>query len=258
MTSNLDGADEPDTAGLPEEPERPEDLEEAEEPEEPETSEGCEVLEEPEDTAADCADDRAADPDPESASEADLYRIHIVPSGPTAAVAARAVVREMCRKWSLGQDVEDLAVQCVSELASNVFRHVDFSHAMGDSAKLHMAVRLHSLVVEIWDPDPRVPDFDMFADEAAADPVMPGFGSLRESGRGMHIVRALIRSVRGFYGVEPRGVGKAVFFGLPLPDPVPLSAPSAPETLSRRAGRVNQTPPDTEQDSSALTTTRRT
>jgi anti-sigma regulatory factor (Ser/Thr protein kinase) len=159
-------------------------------------------------------------------------RAHVLRSGQGAGTAARAVVRVACREWGLGGEIEDVAVQCVAELTANVHEHVRWSLAAGCAAWLYLGIYGDCLVVEVWDPDPRVPDFAMEADAEDARCGMPCSGSLRESGRGLHIVRALVRELHGSYGVEERAGGKCVFFGLPLPH-----GPGEPAVCTERAAR---------------------
>lgn len=155
-----------------------------------------------------------------SASDAWLaghpHRVHIIPSGLNAAIAARAVVRSSCRAWSVDQAIEDIAVHCVSELAANTHLHVDYSRFMGRPARLYTWIESRYLIVDVRDPDPHVPPFDMAADLEADEPFMPGYASKNESGRGLHIVRALVREADGFYHGQPYGDGKRMFVGLPL------------------------------------------
>jgi anti-sigma regulatory factor (Ser/Thr protein kinase) len=144
-------------------------------------------------------------------------RVHVMPSNEAAGATARAVLRSVCRAWGLGGGIEEVAVQCVSELAANVHAHVRWSLAMGRVAWLYVGVYAGHLVVEVWDPDPFVPDFGMVGDTDGPDcEIPPDVDSLSESGRGLGIVRALVGELNGSYGVEVRNGGKGLFFALPL------------------------------------------
>lgn len=147
------------------------------------------------------------------------HRAHILPAGPNAGIVARAVVRSSCRAWGVGQSIEDVAVHCASELGTNTHLHVDYSKFMGRTARIYVWIQAHYLIVDVRDPDPNVPDFDMADDLDADEPFMPGFASMRESGRGLHIVRALVRDADGFYHGEAYEDGKHMFIGLPLDPP---------------------------------------
>lgn len=154
---------------------------------------------------------------------ANLHRVHILPAGPNAGVVARAVVRSSCRAWGVGRDIEEVAVHCASELAINTHLHVDYSKFTGQNSRIYVWIESRYLIVDVRDPDPRLPDFDMAADQDADEPFMPGFGSMRESGRGLHIVRALVREADGFYHGEASEDGKRLYIGLPLDGPDDLA-----------------------------------
>lgn len=161
-------------------------------------------------------------------AEPEFRRVHLIPSGPNAGISSRAVVRSCCRSWCLARDIEDVAVQCASELATNTHLHVDYSNFPGTNARLYVWIESRYLIVDVRDPDPYVPPFDMAADLEADEPFMPGYASKRESGRGLHIVRALVREADGFYHGQRYGDGKRMYIGLPL---------DAPHDVARMVGR---------------------
>jgi len=144
------------------------------------------------------------------------HRVHIIPSGPNAGISSRAVVRSSCRTWGVTRDIEDVAIHCASELAINTHLHVDYSKFMGRTSRLYVWIESRHLIVDVRDPDPYVPPFDMASDLEADELFMPGYASERESGRGLHIVRALVRECDGFYHGERLEDGKSMYIGLPL------------------------------------------
>jgi anti-sigma regulatory factor (Ser/Thr protein kinase) len=139
----------------------------------------------------------------------------VLPSDGSAGAGARAVVRGFCRAWGLGgSEEEGIAVQCVSELAANVLQHVAWQGVPpGAAAWLCVSLAQGWLRVEVGDPDPRVPRLLFEAQDGgqAAEA-----GLWEESGRGLRIVRGLVVGAGGVYGAERGGIGKVVFFALPM------------------------------------------
>ncbi|MGH3627014.1 MAG: ATP-binding protein [Sciscionella sp.] len=144
-------------------------------------------------------------------------RVALLPSSDRAAGIARAVVRSVCVRWGLDATAE-LAVFCVSELATNAARHVEWGQVPLGERVAWLVVELWGplLVVEVRDPSRVLPavgvEIDWSSFEAAAGDVL----LLPESGLGLRVVVERLRQVGGVFGsgVLPLG-GKAVFFGVP-------------------------------------------
>jgi anti-sigma regulatory factor (Ser/Thr protein kinase) len=117
------------------------------------------------------------------------------PADVSAAVAARALVREVCAAWGLW-DVVDEAVLVVSELVSNAVDHARSASRVMlslDGRRLTIAVR-DSCVCEPPRPQPLKP--------------------AGTRGRGLSIVSA----VSGAWGVEEHADGKTIWAVLTAPD----------------------------------------
>ncbi|WP_411148324.1 ATP-binding protein [Streptomyces sp. A30] len=128
---------------------------------------------------------------------------------------ARDLFRDQATAWKLPNDVTETAVLLLSELMTNAYRHAKVSPGREIRARCVLAAgRLHVSVTDANDtlPTPR---------EASLD---------EESGRGLALVTALADA----WGAEPRphGIGKTVWFELPVqgPPPTPASAPSPTES----------------------------
>lgn len=111
-----------------------------------------------------------------------------LPPDPTSAGAAR---RFIANALDTGDEVAELAVLLVSELASNAILH----------AATPFEIILHAgdeqLRVELVDGNPALPTMRPYAPESV-------------NGRGLHIVAATADR----WGFEPRGGGKLVWFEL--------------------------------------------
>lgn len=131
---------------------------------------------------------------------------------------ARALFREQAGSWKLPDEVTETAVLLLSELMTNAYRHAKVSPGREIRCRCVLAAdRLHISVTDANDtlPTPR---------EASLD---------EESGRGL----ALLAALADTWGAEPRphGIGKTVWFELPVQEPpTPACVPSPTE--SARAG----------------------
>ena len=144
-------------------------------------------------------------------------RVAALPSDGRAARAARSVVRAMCAQWRVDAMAET-AVGCVSELATNAVRHVEWGKVPFGERVVWLLVGLWGrlLVVEVRDPSSVLPivnaqiDFSEFVD-APRDVLL-----LPESGLGLRIVVEQVEQLKGIFGaVKLPGGGKTVFFALP-------------------------------------------
>lgn len=84
-----------------------------------------------------------------------------LPNSPTAAITARAVVRDTCREWNLARVTDD-AVLVVSELVENAVRH---AHS---EPVLRIELRPRGLSLAVRDQSPELPRL------TTADPEVPG------------------------------------------------------------------------------------
>jgi anti-sigma regulatory factor (Ser/Thr protein kinase) len=124
---------------------------------------------------------------------------------------SRLMVRQICISWQLEQDLIDIAELATSELVSNAVTASGVSGPRSVPGAAFAGVKLvgvrllelaDSLVIEVWDTSPRLPELIQAMD-------------LMEHGRGLQLVDAL--SIRwGHYAV--RTGGKVVFCQLALDD----------------------------------------
>lgn len=158
---------------------------------------------------------------------ANMLRTLLIPFGPEAAAAARATSRTVAGNLGLGRQTTDVLTQCASELAANVIRHASARVTSNQRAVMRFAEQDGFLLVEAWDPDPRVPHFDMkrrgpedriAIGEAGADMDSQDLETLPESGRGLFLVCALVLGCGGFYHGKAYDGGKGLLIGLPLKD----------------------------------------
>jgi len=139
---------------------------------------------------------------------------------PTAVGLARSFARYRLSQWGLHRLIND-AELVTSELVTNAVNATGTTNPRPRWSELHdlapitvrLALTVDSLVIEVWDRDPRPP---VSKDAAAVD----------EAGRGLLIVSALCR--RWDY-CFPESGGKAVWGELAIPDPALL-----PSRLPRR------------------------
>lgn len=106
----------------------------------------------------------------------------------------RRILRLHLGLWGL-HCVMDAAQLCVSELVSNVIKHV----GVGTPTTLVVSMRGNRVRIEVHDPDPR------------ALPTLLDTGLDAESGRGM----ALVSAVTDRWGVELRADQKVTWCELP-------------------------------------------
>jgi anti-sigma regulatory factor (Ser/Thr protein kinase) len=128
--------------------------------------------------------------------------------------ALRRRVRKRLSVWGL-QALSDSAQLCVSELASNVIRHV----GPGTPASLHVSVSGARLRIELRDPDARALPTLVEADAGA------------ECGRGMALVDALAER----WGVELHADSKVTWCEL-ITEPAMLTEQSTPTAPTEPSG----------------------
>jgi hypothetical protein len=151
--------------------------------------------------------------------EPERSRYAILPSNDLAAKAARVVVRKMCARWGLLK-LTETACACVSELAANARQHVPWDQMPTGRqvARLVMRVCGPLLVIEIRDPDPRLPIVGPGIDWAAIETDCWALDALPTRGLGLFTVVERLRAAGGEFGSVPlEDGGKSVFFSLPLP-----------------------------------------
>ncbi|MEC4017226.1 ATP-binding protein [Streptomyces sp. H27-D2] len=123
----------------------------------------------------------------------DHYRLHLPTVGADSPTQVRRIVRAHLRFWGLAE-LADAAGLCVTELLSNVIRHVDDRRCTlelwrrGDDG-----VR-----VEVHDSEPELPLIRVTGDV------------LSESGRGLVLLAAIAHA----WDAERTGGGKVVWFEL--------------------------------------------
>jgi anti-sigma regulatory factor (Ser/Thr protein kinase) len=113
---------------------------------------------------------------------------------PERVAAARQQLRELLHDWSCADQV-DSAVLLLSEMLTNVLVHTDtdallIAEVSGDKGERRMRVEVVDAGDEL--PHKRRP------------------GELASSGRGLVLIELLAEA----WGVEPRGVGKTIWFEL--------------------------------------------
>ena len=140
-----------------------------------------------------------------------------------AAVGARHAIKFVCVLWSATR-LYDVAAACVTELVANAVKHAAWPQdPLHRVVWLTLSVAGPYLLVEVSDPDPVLPalgrqmDWDRFDwDHTTAD------DGLGESGFGLRMVVERVREAGGEFGMVLGGVGKTVFFALPIDGRTPL------------------------------------
>ncbi|MGH3631610.1 MAG: ATP-binding protein [Sciscionella sp.] len=144
-------------------------------------------------------------------------RVAMLPSNGRAAGSARAVVRSVCARWSL-DSVAELAVYCVSELATNAAKHVQWGGVPQGERAVWLVVELWGplLVVEVRDPSRVLPTVGVEFDWSSFEDTTGDIRLLPESGLGLRLVVDQLEQAGGVFGSAalPWG-GKVVFFGVP-------------------------------------------
>ncbi len=144
-------------------------------------------------------------------------RVAVLPTNDRAALAARSMVRSVCARWKLGA-VAELAVACVSELAANAAKHVEWGRVPLSERVVWLVVELWGplLVVEVRDPSKVMPTVGVEIDWSAFENAPGDVWLLPESGLGLRMVVDRLEQVRGVFGaVELPEGGKSVFFSVP-------------------------------------------
>ncbi|MGH3627733.1 MAG: ATP-binding protein [Sciscionella sp.] len=134
-----------------------------------------------------------------------------------AASAARAVVRSVCVAWDVPHLV-DVAGACVSELAANAVKHARWPADRRERTLwLRVWVAEPFMVVEVHDPDRRLPVVGCGIDWGAFEDQGSGVDALPVSGLGLFTVVERLRAVGGMFGAVPLVEGgKSVFFAVPV------------------------------------------
>ncbi|MBS2966800.1 hypothetical protein KGA66_27435 [Actinocrinis puniceicyclus] len=144
-------------------------------------------------------------------------RVALLPPNDHAASVARAVMRSVCVSWDLGS-VAELAVYCVSELATNAAKHVQWGRVPSAERVAWLVAELWGplLVVEVRDPSKVLPTVGLEIDWSSFDDAPGDVWLLPESGLGLRLVVEQLKAAGGAFGsaLLPRG-GKSVFFGAP-------------------------------------------
>ena len=144
-------------------------------------------------------------------------RVMVLPTNDRAALVARSVVRSVCARWRLDA-VADLAVSCVSELAANAAKHVEWGRVPFAERVVWLVVELWGplLVVEVRDPSQVMPTVGLEIDWSSFEEAAGDVWLLPESGLGLRMVVDRLEQVKGVFGaVElPKG-GKSVYFSVP-------------------------------------------
>lgn len=138
---------------------------------------------------------------------------------PTAPSCAREVARVQLDSWGLSSLSETTAV-VVSELVTNAVRACSDGDAPPRELRFRMSMIGSRVRLEVWDPDPRLPELSTDA------------GEFDETGRGLQIVDAL---TSGHWGsaASPEVGGKVVWAELfPTPE-----QPEQPESAAGQAGQ---------------------
>jgi anti-sigma regulatory factor (Ser/Thr protein kinase) len=127
------------------------------------------------------------------------------PRHPRSVGRARNWLREQASSWRIPDETAETAVLLLSELMTNACRHAHVTPGRQIGARC--ALQAGALRVEVSDASSDLPKLT----SASAED---------ESGRGMALVAELAAS----WDVQPRtyGIGKTVWFELPLPDGTPL------------------------------------
>lgn len=148
-----------------------------------------------------------------------LARGVLLSAAPSAVHRARAAIAAVCADWALcelanpigdGLSFLDTVTLCVSELVTNAVSHPRWSRrTQRRVVVLHARETFGRLVVEVRDPDTRLPVLDL--DEPVNDPKDPV-----ERHRGLPLVADLMDQWGGalWWSLLPLG-GKAVAFELP-------------------------------------------
>jgi hypothetical protein len=145
-------------------------------------------------------------------------RVALLPPDEHAASAARAVVRSVCARWGVGA-VAELAVSCVSELAANAARHVEWGRVPFGEQVIWLVVELWGplLVVQVRDPSRVLPRMGARIDFSGFEDASWDVSRLPESGMGLRYVADQVEHARGvFDAVEIAAGGKSVFFTVPV------------------------------------------
>jgi hypothetical protein len=152
-----------------------------------------------------------------SATHSRLQRAAILPLDSRAALAARVVVRGSCARWGLAA-LAETACACVSELAANAVRHVRWNDVPFGRRVVWLALEVFGpfLVVEVRDPDGRLPVVGSGIDWAAFEDQGSDVWVLPTSGLGLFTVRERVRECGGEFGAVVLEEGKSVFFALPV------------------------------------------
>lgn len=106
----------------------------------------------------------------------------------------RRIIHQLCRDWSVPEEPADDLALCVTELLSNVVRHVPGGRA---EVRLHHDPATGYVRAEVTDDGPQL------------SPVVPELADpFAECGRGL----ALVAAISAKWGVQPLAVGKTVWF----------------------------------------------
>lgn len=149
---------------------------------------------------------------------------------PFSASAARHILMFMCEFWEM-DEVGECAAACTGELVANAIAHAQWPPEGRQRVSLIVSVSAGTLVVEVSDPDPRLPVPKAAVDWDAVDWSAPG--GVGESGFGLGIVQSRVAEFGGEFGCVSGARGKSVFFALPVPEHAALLMSEDAETGAR-------------------------